>query len=66
MDRPTVRLDDGRRAEIVRYGGENRYHAIIRRPGRERLPVAKVTIRRDGEGWAVVRQSGAETPPLPR
>lgn len=58
MDRPTVRLTDGRRAEILRYGGENRYEAIIRQCGRERLPVARVTIRRDGETWTVVREAG--------
>jgi hypothetical protein len=57
MDRPTVRLTDGRRAEIIRYGGNDRYHAIIRQCSRERLPAAKVTIRRDGDAWAVVREA---------
>jgi hypothetical protein len=56
MTRPTVTLPDGRRAEIIRYGGHGHYRAIIRQCGRERLPVAKVTIRRDDEGWAVVRE----------
>jgi hypothetical protein len=55
-----VRLTDGRRAEIIRYGGDNHYHAVIRQCGRERLPVARVTIRRDGERWEVVRQSRME------
>jgi mRNA degradation ribonuclease J1/J2 len=59
-DRPTVRLVDGRRAEIIRYDGENRYHAVIRQCGRgERLPVAKLTIRRNGEQWEIVRQHAA-------
>lgn len=59
MARPTVRLADGRRAEIIRYGGHDCYHAIIRQCSRERLPVARVTIRLDGESWAVVREPAA-------
>jgi hypothetical protein len=62
MTRPTIRLPDGRRAEIVRYRGENRYDAVIRQCGRERRLVARMTIRRDGDGWAVVREDAARLP----
>lgn len=55
---PVVILPDGRRAEIVRkHEGEASYVAIVRACGRDRRPVAKVTIRPDGETWVVVREA---------
>lgn len=60
MNRPTIRLPDGRHAEIVRKRmGENLYDAVVREwARRDRRPLGKVVIRPEGDGWAVVRETG--------